>query len=325
MKRHASYIALPLLACFLQPALAFDCGKASTAVEKAICATPALKTLDDDLAAAYADVKAALPQAEQSMLVRSQRRWIERRENCSGAEEGVTSCVMHQTEDRLSLLSGTPETGPGTAAKLVPRFLVQDGTAQSYDLNIAVLRFVSPASPGEKALNARAEKELRSVKPGKHGEDTGGSIYADEEIWSLTYASPALISIRSDFYANTGGAHGNYGTTNINLDMATGRELTLRDVLAEPAAAILTLECRRQLLGEKKRRLQTAGDDDPVTVDDAVVAEQVRNLASWSIGAKEITVGFDPYAVGSYAEGSYSCSFPTAGVKKLAVPGALLP
>lgn len=325
MKLPASLIALPLLALLTAPALAFDCGKARTAVEKAICATPELKVLDDELATAYAAVKAASPPAEQKQLAQSQRRWIERREFCSDAEEGVNTCVMQQTQERLSLLSGKPESGPGAGAQLVPQFIVQEGTAQAYDLNIAVLRFASPATPGEKALNAIAAKQLRSVKLGKHGEDTGGAIYAEEDIWSLTYASPSLVSIRSDFYVNTGGAHGNYGTTNINLDMATGRELALKDVLTEPSAAILTLECRRQILAEKKKRLAAVGDDEPVTVDDAAVAAQVRSLPSWSIGEKEIVVSFDPYAVGAYAEGAYECRFPTAGVRKLAMPGAPLP
>lgn len=325
MKLRASCIAFLLLAFFAKPVFAFDCGRAKTAVETAICASPELMSLNDELDAAYAAVKASLPPAERKMLLLSQRRWIARRESCSGADEGITPCVLRQTQDRLSLLSGRPESGPGTAVKLVAQFIVQDGTAKSYDLNIAVLSFAAPATAGEKLLNAIAAKELRRAKQGAHEEDTGGAIYAEEDIWSLVYASPAFISIRRDFYLNTGGAHGNSGSSNINLDMSTGRELALGDVLTEPSAAILTLECRRQILTEKKNRLQAAGDDEPVTVDDGAVAEGVRNLASWSIGAREIVVGFDPYAVGSYAEGAYRCSFPTAGVKRLALPGAPIP
>lgn len=325
MRQRASFIAPLLLAIFAQPALAFDCGKAKTEVEKAICASPDLKALDNDLAAAYADVKAALPPAEQKMLVRSQRRWIARRENCGEVEEGVAACITGYMKDRLSLLSGRPESGPGADGQLLPQFIVQDGTAKSYDLNLAVLRFTDPQTPGEKTLNQLADKVLRAAKLGPHGEDTEGSVYADGEIWSLTYASPEFISVRSDYYEDRGGAHGMYGTMNINIDMATGKQLILADVLTEPSAAILALECRRQILAEKQRRLQKAGDNDPVTLDDAAVAEQVRNLASWSIGAKDIIVSFDPYVVGSYAEGAYTCSFPTAGVKKLAQPGASIP
>lgn len=325
MKPRASYLVLPLAALLCPPALAFDCSKAKTAVEKAICGTVELKTLDDALATAYADVKAAVPPADQKMLARSQKRWIARREYCGEADEGVVACVMRETRERLSLLSGRPESGPGAAGKLVPQFIVQDGTLKTYDLNVAVLRFAAPKTLGEKALNAIAARELGRMKLGEHGEDTNGAIYGEDDIWSLTYASPSLISIRSDFFTNEGGAHGNYGVTNINLNMATGRELALGDVLTEPSAAILTLECRRQILTEKKRRLHEAGDDDPVTVDDAAVAEGVRSLAGWSIGEKDIVVTFNPDTIGPYAEGAYNCNLPTAGVKRLALPAAPLP
>ena len=48
-------------------------------------------------------------------------------------------------------------------------------------------------------------------------------VYAQEDTLSLTYASPALMSVRHDFYVNEGGAHGNYGTGNFNIDMASGQ------------------------------------------------------------------------------------------------------
>ena len=56
-----------------------------------------------------------------------------------------------------------------------------------------------------------------------------------------------------------------------------------------------------------------------------MIAEAVRELASWSIGEEEIAVSFDPYAVGGYAEGGYQCRFPTAGVKEMALAEAVLP
>lgn len=325
MKLRASCLALPLLATFLQPAFAFDCGKAKTAVEKAICATPDLKALDDELTTAYTEVKAALPPSEQKMLVRSQRRWIARRENCGTAEEGVAACVAADMKDRLSLLSGKPESGPGADGKLLPAFIVQDGTAKSYDLNLAVLRFTAPQTPGQKTLNQLADEVLRAAKLGPHGEDTEGSVYADEEIWSITYASPQLISVRSDYYEDKGGAHGMYGTTNINIDMATGKQLTLSDVLTEPSAAILALECRRQILAEKQKRFAEANLGEPDGVNEDAVMQHVKKLVYWSIGQKEIVVSFDPYEIGVYAEGAYTCRFPTSGVKKLALPGAVLP
>lgn len=324
MKPCLAASALILLAA--TPALAFDCGKAATAVEKAICADPGLLRLDGQLADAYAAVKAASSPEERKMLARSQKRWIAEREYCSGGDTGIDACIAQKTRDRLSLLLGAPETGPGAPGKMVPVFLVQDGTTKQWDIDMSLLRFADPQTAGEKTFNALVDQILGQAKPGPHGEDSHDMVYAMEDSLSLTYASPRLVSARHDFYVNEGGAHGNYGTGNLNVDMASGKQVALADVLDETAAAALTRLCKAQIDAERKKRVPDAEDvpyDEKTR--DATIAETVRDLTSWSIGADQVTVSFDPYAVGAYAEGAYSCSFPTPDVKALARPGAPLP
>ena len=71
------FAALVLLAGIrLQPA--FDCAKAGTGGGEGDLCRPALKRLDDELAAAYAAVRASSAEAEQKMLAQSQKRWIAR-------------------------------------------------------------------------------------------------------------------------------------------------------------------------------------------------------------------------------------------------------
>lgn len=326
MFRKISLGALFATALAATPALAFDCGKAATAVEKAICADPQLKRLDDELADAYAAVKAASTPAEQKMLARSQKRWIAEREYCSGGDSGVTACIADKTKDRLSLLLAAPESGPGAAGKMVPVFVVQDGTATRWDINIAVLRFADARTPGEKHFNRIADDILKKAKEPPHEADPSGMIYALEDSLIVTYASPRLISARQDNYAMSGGAHGNYGSGSFNIDMATGRELKIGDIVDEAGAATLTARCKAEIDAERRKRVP---DSEDVPYDekerDATIAQNVRDLSSWSIGEDEITVIFNPYAVGSYSEGEYTCTFPTREVKALARPGALLP
>ena len=95
----------------------------------------------------------------------------------------------------------------------------------------------------------------------------------------LSYASPALISVRHEFYANEGGAHGNYGTTNYNIDMASGRLIGIADVLAEPSAAILTLWCKTQIEAEKQKRVPGIDLAEGAAERDKAIAAQVRDLA----------------------------------------------
>ncbi len=307
------------------PALAFDCTKAKTAVEKAICAEPELKQVDDALAAAYLTLKSSLAPDEQKMLVASERRWVGAREYCPEAEEGLSACVKQRTEERLRLLEGRPESGPGTGTTIVPVFLVQQGTPELYDIDMALLRFAEPATPGEEALNRITQETLNAARLGPHGADSQGMIFARTDSFSLTYASPRLISVRHAFYVNEGGAHGVSGTGNFNIDMETGKLLEAKDILPEPSAAILTLWCKKQIEAEKKKRVPDIDLSEEAAERDRTIAEQLRNLEAWSIGEKEIVVSFDPYAVGAYAEGAYECRFPTAGVKEMAREGALLP
>lgn len=317
--------AVLLFSLTAAPALAFDCSKARTAVEKAICADPALKKIDDDLATAYGAVKASLDEAAQKMMVISQKRWIARREGCGSEGKDPGACVKEMTAERLALLNGTALGGPGPSGKLVPFFVAQAGKPGSYDINMALLRFETPGTPGEETLNRLADEIAGAAKLGVQEGAEQSAILAEEDSFTVTYASPSFMSVRHDFYDNEGGAHGNYGTTNINIDMESGELLKIDDVLAEPSAAIMTLWCKQQIEADKLKRIPDIDLSEGAAERDKTIAEVVRDMASWSIGETDITVSFDPYAVGAYAEGAYQCRFPTAGVKQMALEGAPLP
>ena len=63
---------------------AMDCGKAATVVETAICADQSLLAADDEMAAAYGEVRALSTPAERKMLALSQRGFIAEREKQCG-------------------------------------------------------------------------------------------------------------------------------------------------------------------------------------------------------------------------------------------------
>lgn len=77
-------------------AASFDCAKASDAISKAICATPALGQLDADMGAAYQD----LFFLQGTSALASQRRWIRQRTHCGPN----AACLTKQTERRLAAL-----------------------------------------------------------------------------------------------------------------------------------------------------------------------------------------------------------------------------
>ena len=118
---------------------------------------------------------------------------------------------------------------------------------------------------------------------------------------------------------NEGGAHGNHGAGNFNIDMASGRLIAIGDVLAEPPAAILTLWCKQQIDAEKQKRDARHRPRPKAQLRDEAIAAQLRDASELEHRGDGDVVSFDPYAMGAYAEGAYECRFPMAGVKAMAL------
>lgn len=68
------------------PALGMDCTKATSAIDRAICANPKLKQADAELTRLYTQVRDAVAQSARGALLRQQRAWIARRDaSCKAA------------------------------------------------------------------------------------------------------------------------------------------------------------------------------------------------------------------------------------------------
>lgn len=80
-------------------AASFDCTKASTVIEKAICSDTELSKIDEDMSAIYAKVYAINPDIKSS-----QRDWLKNIKQC-GDEPNVVSCLKEAYRIRLSGLN----------------------------------------------------------------------------------------------------------------------------------------------------------------------------------------------------------------------------
>ena len=321
-------VCLAALVAAVSPAAAFNCGKAATAVEKSICAAPGLKAMDDRMSSLYAEVRGLSSAAERKMLARSQKQWIAEREaNCPQSGVGMDQCINSMTEERIVLFEGKPSGGPGIEGRIIPIFIVQDGTEEAYDLDITMLRFAEASTPGQKRFNKIADDMAARIKTGPHGEDTMGRIWAMEEAMVLSYASPKLVSVIFSYWYDMGGAHGNGASDSFNFSMATGKDYSIGDFFSEDAAGKLMAQCKAQIIAEKKERFGSEPYDPAADsfLKDEVIAEHVATMSSWSFAETEASIVFDAYAIGSYAEGPYDCTFPMPELKAIALETAPLP
>jgi uncharacterized protein YecT (DUF1311 family) len=82
-------------------AAGFDCSKASSASEKAICADDALSKQDSELAAQWKQIRA---HASDAATLQAQREWIVQRNRCGND----VACLKQSYRQRLAALNGMP-------------------------------------------------------------------------------------------------------------------------------------------------------------------------------------------------------------------------
>ncbi|MBL8894800.1 MAG: DUF1311 domain-containing protein [Rhizobiales bacterium] len=311
-------------------AVAFDCNKASTKIERAICADPALKAADDAMSAAYSGLKHSLQGNEASMLQLAQKRWLSIRHDRCASETGqdLTTCLLDFTKERRLLLEGAPESGPGAGARIIPIFIQQEGGAKRYDVDYTLLRFADADTAGQKLFNRELDAIAKKAPLGQQNEDVmEGMQLSAIALAALSYASPKVISSAITIWSFDGGAHGNGGLTNVNVDLIGGRNITF-DALFDPAdKEPLVVSCRQQIKDQKTEKMdgeEFKPADDP-NYQDSTIEEHVSDLSRWSFTSEDAVVTFDAYAIGSYAEGSYTCTYAMGLLRSLARDPALLP
>lgn len=330
MQLNRYWIAGLLLTAGVAPAQAFDCGKAESAVEKTICADPKLKATDDAMGAVYATLRAALTGGDRKALVASQRKWVKTREDNCGYQQGteLTNCILTETEDRRRLLAAEPESGPGTGSLLTPVFIQQDADPHHYDIDYTLIKFAAPKPKGETLFNTEVNKIAKDAPTGRQKEAARDeTTYMAYAAMTITYASPKLISAKTDLYQNSGGAHGNGGTSSINIDLGKGADLKASDLFDAKGQSALKADCVKQIAEQKKDKndgQEFKPADDP-NYSEQTIVDHLKALDRWSFWSSKAVVTFDAYAIGSYAEGPYECEFAMAKLKSLAKPGALLP
>lgn len=108
-------LLLLALAAITTPAHAasFDCARAATVTEKAICATPALSQLDERAIAAYDQASQSLALSDHAadpaadLMLKGHQDWTAARNRCAGA----SNCLLQQYLRRLAVLGFKPDPG----------------------------------------------------------------------------------------------------------------------------------------------------------------------------------------------------------------------
>lgn len=200
--RHLTSIFKPHLLCGLGALLmaaphlarAIDCQKASTDIEKAVCADTDVMALDEQLTRALAAALQSHP-SEQHALLLDERHWLARRDaSCTAGQDGASKmhqCLTEAYRARLSVLqqaaSSTSAAAPTTATAHA------DSDTAACRTLLDRYRPVANAHPGEFPLNVLAHTAtsgLRLLPPGEALVDASSGLAS----WAGKQQPPLKIS-----------------------------------------------------------------------------------------------------------------------------------
>ena len=315
---------------------AFDCKLAKGLLEKALCADPAAKSADDAMSAAFSEVKRSLDPRQAAALLTNQRHWLSSRNTACTGESAPAACLLHQDDARTQALSAQPLAGPGTPQRLVPMIVERAGDKTTYEVDLFLYRFPAPKSAAETALNAAVDK-LVADAPTATDDASGSTTYSYSGTAGIAYASGKLLSLAIDMFEFTGGAHGNSSNRNINLDMVSGRPLTLDDLIQKPKQAEVAKLCSAQVAAQMKQKLVEDGQDPEKDADAkaslkdltdgaaAGIGAVTSQVSNWAFHDHAATIEVSPDEIAPHALGGFTCTLPYDLLRPLTRPGAPLP
>jgi uncharacterized protein YecT (DUF1311 family) len=311
---------LPLLWASAAAAQAsFDCTKAATVSEKAICADPGLAAADAAMAQAFSGLLKKLPPAQQAALRTDQQSWITDRDGgCfDKKDDALTQCLLAATQMRRHFLAGEGDNGVAGAPALLPVFFVESRKG-AYDITVAYAQFAAPAAPKfnaavhEVVFGKNVLSQYRTTNPNPN---TGSSnLY--QVSYDTTYLDPNLASVTFQFADFAGGAHPNNWRSAVLWNPAVDAPVALADFLADPAIAVPAISALCKAQAEK---------DDWGLFDNPDFDTVVKDTKSWAVDKDGVTIMFDPYSVAPYVAGPHDCRILYADLRDLLKPGGPLP
>ena len=194
MKLACSVLVAAVVVTSTAPAstASFDCAKAATAIEKAICADPALSQLDADIAAAYGAAAASLDEAMRARLKRSQREWLSHRE--TGRKE-----LAKGMKERLSLLRSPRRTLGGvaflelTADRSRPMFML--GAVPGASAYNRWVDSVWEQDGGEYTLAEGDREQAKCEAKAKSGDKDDCVVEGVEHAFTTVVSPPGVVSV----------------------------------------------------------------------------------------------------------------------------------
>lgn len=312
------------LAGFIVPdvavqAASFDCAKAGTAFEHAICDNPELSAADEQLARTYATASGGLSETASGALRTGQREWLDYAQRvCTTDAEPMTSgryeaegvsCLVDLFNSR-SLVLETSRMMQGLRFYPVSEYEAMPDPENEGDpaWGVAEHELSLVQLDGDQDFAASFNDLVRAEgRAMQGGEETVASDADSDSTNSITVKEVArtrrITLEATTYWYGHGAAHGNYTISYLHFLTGKGRFLQAGDLFTgkkwEQALLDLTVAALEREHGEA---LMMEGTE---YIEDSVVDPSRWDLSN----PYGLVVQFQPYEVSAYAYGA-----PTATV-----------
>ena len=332
-------------------AASFNCTKAQTPQEKAICASPELSAADDRMAAAYRAVLAAAPAEMKAEVLSDQRGWIRGQAlACKPNDPGksLSACLTDYEAARTKALQHMVLHEGGVT--FVWRSITLKARDGPDDVTPEMRQY--EANPGFGTLNAEwpqandrsqewqewnravelAARELThpgssgpSAKPPEKWAATGG---VDENVTaSLGIVDEDLVTATIQNFWDGHGAHPTTESIQFNWLLKEKRQLQAEDIFRHGSG------WDKYLQGRCDKYLHGKLDSDGTSYEDfeqpGEMAKTLRGIVvdpkNWGLDSKGLTITFQPYAVACYACTPPPVTISWAEFKPYLQPGFVIP
>jgi uncharacterized protein YecT (DUF1311 family) len=272
-------VFIAIAAALLVPsvhAASFNCAKAASKVETAICANATLGKLDDDVAKAYAAARTGLDEPWRPRLLRSQREWLATRSASADLAAGL--------RQRLAILRGMRVTQGGV------RFLKLTDDARPM--------YVLDDVPGAPAYNQWVDSvwhdAVGQTSRLRMGDDTcANERDCTDDSTARTYVttvpSPGLLSVGETIITyEQGAAHPEVSSSVQNWWLARVGRVTPKDIFVGTAWKPVIAKAARAYVKSQNDLLKVDADE----------IDSVLKVDDWTLKPTALVFDVDGYVFG---------------------------
>lgn len=295
-------------------AASFDCGKATTPVEKAICSNPELGRRDEVLAKAYATALGGLGDEARATMQAGQRDWLNYAElSCTEhatpftapLNEDQQSCLLNNYSQRIRALGESRMQGDWRIYLKTAYDVVDDpdpDVFQAVSANEMMSPRIDDSSETAATFNALMDEADAALAPDPSDE---GYAASDTMIETRVVSSGTdRISLElNSWWMGHGAAHGNYTITYSHYLIDQQRMLEASDLFTGDGWQ----EALGQMALEELDRTIDGGIWDEARPE---VPKVAIDPSRWNITGDALQIIFQPYEVTAYAAGAPTISIP---------------